>query len=142
MPIDKNIVSNSTLNAGGDIHIGDVVTYVNNYFAAQEVKIPHRLTNNIPTNADHILGRATELAQAHDHLAQHQATVLFNGIGGIGKTALASKYMAVYGAEYKHLAWITVQSTLAEAFTNNAPYIGIVADNAASARLYCGKTIG
>jgi tetratricopeptide (TPR) repeat protein len=123
MPIDKNIVSNSTLNAGGDIHIGDVVTYVNNYFAAQEVKIPHRLTNNIPTNADHILGRATELAQAHDHLAQHQATVLFNGIGGIGKTALASKYMAVYGAEYKHLAWITVQSTLAEAFTNNAPLL-------------------
>jgi tetratricopeptide (TPR) repeat protein len=56
-------------------------------------------------------------------LAQYQATVLFNGIGGIGKTALASKYMAVYGSNYKHLAWITVQSTLAEAFINNAPLL-------------------
>jgi tetratricopeptide (TPR) repeat protein len=119
----KNNIINSELHAGRDIRIGDDYITYNNYFAAQEVKIPHRLTNNIPTNADHILGRATELAQAHDHLAQHQATILFNGIGGIGKTALASKYMAVYGSDYKHLAWITVQSTLAEAFTNNAPLL-------------------
>lgn len=69
----KNIVLGS-ITAGGDVNVGDT-TYVNNYFAAQEVKIPHRLTNNIPTNADHILGRAIELAQAKDHLAQHQATV-------------------------------------------------------------------
>jgi tetratricopeptide (TPR) repeat protein len=121
-PNQKNIIENSLIQVTGNFHQGDV-TYINNYFAAQEVKIPHRLTNNIPTNADHILGRATELAQAQDHLAQHQATVLFNGIGGIGKTALASKYMALYGTEYKHLAWITVQSTLAEAFTNNAPLL-------------------
>jgi hypothetical protein len=123
IPNSKNNVINSELHAGRDIRIGDDYITYNNYFAAQEVKIPQRLTNNIPTNADHILGRATELAQAHDHLAQHQATVLFNGIGGIGKTALASKYMAVYGSDYKHLAWITVQSTLAEAFTNNTPLL-------------------
>lgn len=122
VPKLKNIISNSSIHAGGNLHIGDV-TYINNYFSAQEVKIPHRLTNNIPTNADHILGRATELAQAKEYLEQHQAAVLFNGIGGIGKTALASKYMVVYGSEYKHLAWITVQSTLAEAFTNNAPLL-------------------
>lgn len=121
-PNQKNIV-NAPITAGGNVHIGDYLVTYHNYFAAQEVKIPHRLTNNIPTNADHILGRVTELAQAKDHLAQHQATVLFNGIGGIGKTALASKYMALYGSEYKHLAWITVQSTLAEAFTNNAPLL-------------------
>ena len=121
-PNQKNIIHGS-ISAGGNVHIGDYLVTYHNYFAAQEVKIPHRLTNNIPTNADHILGRAAELAQAHDHLAQYQATVLFNGIGGIGKTALASKYMAIYGSEYKHLAWITVQSTLAEAFTNNAPLL-------------------
>lgn len=121
-PHQKNIVHGS-ITAGGDVRIGDDYITYHNYFAAQEVKIPHRLTNNIPTNADHILGRATELAQAKDHLAQHQATILFNGIGGIGKTALASKYMAIYGSEYNHLAWITVQSTLAEAFTNNAPLL-------------------
>ena len=125
-PNQKNIVHGS-ITAGGNVRIGDIsdeyIRYNNNYFAAQEVQIPHRLTNNIPTNSDHILGRATELAQTKEHLAQHQATVLFNGIGGIGKTALASKYMTIYGSEYKHLAWITVQSTLAEAFTNNAPLL-------------------
>ena len=121
-PHQKNIV-HGNITVGGNVRIGDDYITYHNYFAAQEVKIPHRLTNNIPTNADHILGRATELAQAKDHLAQHQATILFNGIGGIGKTALASKYMALHGAEYNHLAWVTVQSTLAEAFTNNAPLL-------------------
>ena len=118
-PHKKNVVENASIQADGNVHIGDIAYNFND----KEVNIPHRLTNNIPTHADHILGRATELAQAKDHLAQHQATVLFNGIGGIGKTALASKYMTVYGNEYKHLAWITVQSTLAEAFTNNAPLL-------------------
>ena len=118
-PHKKNVVENASIQADGNVHIGDITYNIND----KEVKIPNLLTNNIPTHADHILGRATELAQAHDHLAQHQATVLFNGIGGIGKTALASKYMAVYGRDYKHLAWITVQSTLAEAFTNNAPLL-------------------
>ena len=54
-PQQKNIVYGSIM-AGGNVIIGDT-TYINNYFAAQEVKISHRLTNNIPTNADHILGR-------------------------------------------------------------------------------------
>jgi len=122
-PNQKNIIHGS-ITAGGNVHIGDyLVTYVNNYFTAQEVKIPHRLTNNIPSNADHILGRDAELATTKTYLAQNQATVLFNGIGGIGKTSVASKYMALYGREYKHLAWITVQSTLAEAFTDNAPFL-------------------
>jgi hypothetical protein len=80
----KNIIENSHIEVAGNFHQGDV-TYINNYFAAQEVKIPHRLTNNIPTNADHILGRAAELKQAKDHLAQNEATILFNGIGGIGE---------------------------------------------------------
>jgi tetratricopeptide (TPR) repeat protein len=117
----KNI-NHGDIAARGNVHIGDT-TYINNDFTPREVKIPHRLTNNIPTNTDHILGRATELAQTKDHLAQHKATILFNGIGGIGKTALASKYMAIHGSEYKHLAWITVQSTLAEAFIHNAPLL-------------------
>jgi len=117
----KNIVHGS-ITAGGHVMIGDT-TYVNNYFAAQEVKIPHRLTNNIPTNPDHILGREAELATTQTYLENNQATVLFNGIGGIGKTSVASKYMALYGSTYKHTAWITVQSNLAEAFTNNAPLL-------------------
>ena len=98
----KNIVYGS-ITAGGNVIVGDT-TYINNYFAAQEVKIPHRLTNNIPTNADHILGRDAELATTKTYLENNQATVLFNGIGGIGKTSVASKYMAFYGCTYKH--WV------------------------------------
>lgn len=118
----KNIV-HGNITAGGDVRIGDDYITYHNYFAAQEVKIPHRLTNNIPTNADYILGRTIELERTKEYLAQNRATVLFNGIGGIGKTTLASKFMALNGSEYKHLAWITVQSTLAEAFSNNAPLL-------------------
>ena len=52
-------------------------------------------------------------------MAQHKPTILVNGIGGIGKTSVAAKYMATFGNQYKHLAWLTVQSSLAEAFTND-----------------------
>ena len=113
----KNIL-HGKITAGGNVIIGDT-TYTNNYFPDREVKIPHLLSNNIPTNADHILGRDTELTTISEHLRQHKPTVLVNGIGGIGKTSVAAKYMATFGNQYKHLAWLTVQSSLEEAFTND-----------------------
>lgn len=116
-PNQKNI-NYGTIHAE-IVRIGDDYITYQNYFAAQEVKIPHRLTNNIPTNADHILGRATELERIFIHLAENKPTVLVNGLGGIGKTSVASKYVATYGHLYKHLAWLTVQSSVAEAFIND-----------------------
>ncbi len=114
----KNIVLGS-ITAGGDVIVGDT-TYVNNYFAGEEVKIPHRLTNYIPTNAEYILGRDTELETISKYLKAKKPTVLVNGIGGIGKTSVAIKYMAIHGEEYKHLAWITVQSSILETFISNS----------------------
>ncbi len=114
-PHKKNVVENSAFQAEGSIHIGDI-TY---NFNDKEVKIPHLLTNNIPSNADHILGRDTELQTISTHLAQNKPTVLVNGIGGIGKTSVAAKYVATFGNQYTHLAWLTVQSSVAEAFTND-----------------------
>lgn len=116
-PNQKNI-NYGTIHAE-TVRIGDDYITYQKYSAAQEVKIPHRLTNNIPTNADHILGRATELERIFIHLAENKPTVLVNGLGGIGKTSVASKYVATYGHLYKHLAWLTVQSSVAEAFTND-----------------------
>jgi len=114
----KNIVHGS-ITAGGHVHIGDV-TYIDKYFAGQEVKIPHRLTNYIPTNAEYILGREIELDTIANHLAANKPTVLVNGIGGIGKTSVAIKYMSIHSKEYKHVAWITVQSSILETFINNS----------------------
>ena len=114
----KNTIAESDIRSGRDTHIGDVV-YNNNYIQGQTVSIPHLLTNHIPSNADHILGRETELATITTHLAKNRATVLVNGIGGIGKTSVAAKFMALYGKTYKHLAWLTVQSSLSEAFTSD-----------------------
>ena len=114
-PHKKNVVENTSIQAGESIHIGDIIYNFN----GEAIKIPHLLTNNIPTNTDHILGRDTEMQTITTHLAQNKPTVLVNGIGGIGKTSVAAKYVATYGDQYKHLAWLTVQSSVAEAFTND-----------------------
>jgi tetratricopeptide (TPR) repeat protein len=114
-PYKKNTVENSTIQTVGNVHIGDITYTIND----KEVKIPTLLTNNIPSNADHILGRIDELTAISKHLAQNKPTVLVNGIGGIGKTSVATKYVAAYGHQYKHIAWLTVQSSVAEAFTND-----------------------
>jgi tetratricopeptide (TPR) repeat protein len=111
----KNFVDHSTLDVKGNLHIGDVTYIINE----KKVTIPHLLTNNIPSNAGRILGRDKELATIATHLAQNLPTVLVNGIGGIGKTSVAAKYVATFGNSYKHLAWLTVQSSLVEAFTND-----------------------
>ncbi len=54
------------------------------------------------------------------HLSDNNPAVLVNGVGGIGKTALASKYLVGYNENYKHLAWLTVSTSIREAFVNNA----------------------
>jgi tetratricopeptide (TPR) repeat protein len=118
-PKGKNIIENSHIEVTGNFHQGDV-TYINKYFAGKEVKIPHRLTNYIPTNAEYIIGRDIEMETITKYLEAKKPTVLVNGIGGIGKTSVAIKYMAIHGAEYKHLAWITVQSSILETFISNS----------------------
>ncbi|MBL7816986.1 MAG: ATP-binding protein [Saprospiraceae bacterium] len=113
-----NSIAGSHLEAGGSIHIGDTIShiYVQN---GQTIQVPELLTHYIPLSTDHIVGRTAELTQAHTHLSQHRATVLFYGIGGMGKTSVAAKYMVTFAHDYKHRAWITVQSSLVEAFVYN-----------------------
>jgi tetratricopeptide (TPR) repeat protein len=114
-PYKKNVLEHSTIQTIGNVQIGDITYVVNE----KEVKIYSLLTNNIPSNADHIIGRETELQAIITHLEQNKPTILVNGIGGIGKTSVATKYVANYGHQYKHIAWLTVQSSVAEAFTND-----------------------
>lgn len=118
-PKNKNAILKSNVHIGGDGRIGDNNTTYNNYFQGQTVTIPRLLTNNIPVNAEHIIGRAPELELISKYLAENKPTVLVNGIGGIGKTSVATKYVVEYGRNYKHIAWLTVPSDLVSAFTND-----------------------
>jgi tetratricopeptide (TPR) repeat protein len=108
----KNIVQGS-IKAGGNVHIGDIITYVIN---EQKLEIPVRLTNFIPPDASHVVGRNDELAETHQKLSNNKPTVLVNGIGGIGKTTLALKYMVTYTPQYQHVAWLNAAAGVQSAF--------------------------
>ena len=81
---------------------------------------PHPLTNNIPSNAEHILGRETELKSIATLLSMNKLTILVNGIGGMGKTSVATKFIALYGHAYQYIGWVTVQKNLVDAFINHS----------------------
>jgi tetratricopeptide (TPR) repeat protein len=117
-PNQKNKIVHSDIHADGNLHVGDSTTY-NNYFQGQKVTIPRHLTNSIPRNADHVLGRDKELAAIATQLANNRATVLVNGIGGMGKTSVAAKYIVQQYGHYAHIAWLTVSGTIEETFINN-----------------------
>ena len=110
----KNI-NHGTINAQ-TVHIGDITTYVIN---EQTLKIPVCLTHFIPTNADHVVGRDAELQDTRNKLLTGKPTVLVNGIGGIGKTTLALKYMVAYTPQYQHLAWLNAAAGVQSAFIGN-----------------------
>jgi tetratricopeptide (TPR) repeat protein len=114
----KKTMTNSDVFVDSSGNIGGRI-YNNTYFLGKIVSIPHRLTNNIPHNALSILGRESELSKIIEYLEHNQATILVNGIGGIGKTSVATKFMALYGHEYAHIAWLVVRSSLFETFIND-----------------------
>ena len=116
-PAAKNTVANASITAGGNVHIGDNITHVT---TGKSNARPRHLTFPIPTNAEGIIGRERELGETYRLLHGGKPAVLVNGVGGMGKTATAVKYIARYGHEYAHLAWLTVPGTLMDAFIGNA----------------------
>lgn len=77
---------------------------------------PPRLLNLVPQAAGNtVIGRDTEVKTAHKKLKEGAPVMLVNGIGGIGKTTVALKYIAEYESHYQHIAWITVGGSLPEA---------------------------
>jgi len=64
------------------------------------VKFPKLLKNQI-------VGRESEIEDLHKRLFDNKQVVLVNGMGGIGKTTVASVYATEYLPEYKHIAWIS-----------------------------------
>jgi hypothetical protein len=111
-PNQKNIIHGS-ITAGENVHIGDKITHIINN---QKLQIPVRLTNFIPTDASHVVGRDDELAETYQKISKNKPTVLVNGIGGIGKTTLALKYMVAYTPQYQHVAWLNAAAGVQSAF--------------------------
>ena len=86
----------------------------------KEIKITiPRLLNLVPRPPVDIIGRNIEVNDVRERLKADQPCVLVNGVGGMGKTTVALKYLADFGLHYQHIAWVTVNSTLAETFVTD-----------------------
>jgi tetratricopeptide (TPR) repeat protein len=79
-----------------NIHvIGDNTTYIN----LDQVPKPIGFPQNIPrSNTDKFVGREKELVDIHNHLQQNNSAVIsaVQGMGGIGKTELATQYSLLH----------------------------------------------
>ena len=69
--------------------------------------IPKRL-NKLPKSIDEFIGREDELKDLEKLLQGEKPVLLLNGIGGIGKTTLAKKYLHSHYDYYDHIAWVSV----------------------------------
>ncbi len=77
------------------------------------------LTPPPPSPPNHFLGREADLTTVHKKLHTHNNVVLVNGIGGIGKTALAQAYWKKYKDQYQYAAWFTVSTDIEMAILNS-----------------------
>ena len=124
--IEKNVVKNNTITAGGNVAIGDtnITTQQNQYGSGDnvagnkveyhyynDIKIPRFLTQK-PFYTNFFIGRDTDLAAIEtDYQKNNHLLVLVNGEGGMGKTTLAAQYwlkfdVNIYG--YWHRGGITI----------------------------------
>ncbi|MCY7327732.1 MAG: NB-ARC domain-containing protein, partial [Saprospiraceae bacterium] len=108
----KNAVSGSTLSAGGNLHIGDIIQY-------GEQKIPRALTKS-PFLSEVFLGREDDIKAIRQKLfSGDNLLLLVNGQGGVGKTSIAAHYYARFQAEYAHTAWVLSERSIANALLIN-----------------------
>ena len=66
-------------------------------------------------NSKYFIGRKKPLQDLHQNLQSNQATLLINGLGGIGKTSLAQKYCHEHQNDYDHFVWISQTDTFENA---------------------------
>jgi len=105
----KNAVAGSTLQAGGNINIGDT------FIQYGDKKIPRHL-GSLVSKPGLLLGREADLTKIHQQLQSGQHFLLLvNGMGGMGKTTLAAEYYCRYLPQYTHLAWVFAETGITEA---------------------------
>ncbi len=96
-------------------------------------EIPQLLTPP-PFLSEVFMGREQDLQTIHDRLFEPQGHLLLlvNGEGGIGKTSLASQYFHRFGHEYRHIAWVLRERSIADALLQLATPLGLQFEERAS----------
>ncbi|MCD4650607.1 MAG: hypothetical protein K8S56_02305 [Candidatus Cloacimonetes bacterium] len=77
------------------------------------------LAGGTPTSETVVIGRDHDLKQVWEQLEAEKTLLLLNGLGGIGKTTLARKYLTQYADNYNHIVWLEVSGGIKEAFIGN-----------------------
>jgi tetratricopeptide (TPR) repeat protein len=80
-----------------------------------EKSYPKHLSTFPKMNISKFVGREKPLKDLHQNLQNNQATLLINGLGGIGKTSLAQKYCDEHQNHYDHFVWISQIDTFENA---------------------------
>nr|WP_298789869.1 sugar transferase [uncultured Allomuricauda sp.] len=102
--------------------------FENTTFLYGENQIP-KFLGNIPIRPDIFLGRSQTLDGIHDRLKNNNHFLLLvNGIGGIGKTTMASKYYFEFTDYYSHLIWILPKEGITEAIVTLADSLSVTFD--------------
>ncbi len=77
--------------------------------------LPNHINKSVPFyNINDLVDRKELLHDIHNTFEQSERIALINGIGGIGKTAIALTYAnhPVYSKGYRQIAWVTVVSKI------------------------------
>jgi tetratricopeptide (TPR) repeat protein len=121
----KNVLNQSSINAGQNAIIGDGNT-INNIIQKPSNTPPRYLTQK-PFYTDFFIGREQDLAAIEtDYLQQNHLLVLVNGEGGMGKTTLAAQYWFKHENRYKHLAWMFSDNGIGNALLSLANNMGVM----------------
>jgi hypothetical protein len=87
------------VQAGGDISVGDITQVFQNVNNLNDWDKPLGFPHNIPnSNTQKFVGRENELVLIHQHLqtSNHAVISAVEGMGGIGKTELATQYSLLH----------------------------------------------
>ena len=60
------------------------------------------------------IGRGEDLEAIRQYLNSNQQVVVVNGMGGLGKTAVAEAYVTRYYNKYEYILWVTLNASKAE----------------------------
>jgi tetratricopeptide (TPR) repeat protein len=94
-------------NQFNDSQFHGSTTFNNQTVYYQEGKdLPRRLTA-IPTLQSKVIGRDKDLARLSQQIKDSGTTAIVRGMGGVGKTTLATAYLAREQPNLAHVVWIT-----------------------------------